>query len=102
MRKVTRAFLISCLLILAMSASFQVVSAQSEYGTLGERMARIEGILEQMNERMVGLNHLSDRMDTLQNTVNVMWVTVFAAFLVSLFITYDPRTNLAMKKRRNK
>ncbi|HIC96545.1 TPA: hypothetical protein EYP12_07980 [Candidatus Bipolaricaulota bacterium] len=63
---------------------------------LEERIARIEGVLEQMNERF---NHLDSRLQALENRINAldskldshfrwtiaviitMWVTVIAAVL---------------------
>lgn len=66
---------------------------------LEERAARIEGILEQMNERF---NHLEDRIQALENRINAldnkldshfrwtvaliitMWVTVIAAVAIQV------------------
>jgi len=69
---------------------------EQETADLQERMARIEGILEQMSERF---NHLETRIQALDNRINAldskldshfrwtlafimgMWVTVIAAML---------------------
>lgn len=88
MKKCLTMYLITFLILPSLFIyTIPVTNAQTEYATLGERMARIEGILEQMNERMMGLNHLSDRMNTLQNTLNLMWVSLLVAYLASPFIS---------------
>jgi hypothetical protein len=51
-------------------------------GGLEERVARIEGILGQMNER---LNPLESRFTQLFYAVITSWVTIIAAVLVAIF-----------------
>jgi hypothetical protein len=51
-------------------------------GGLEERVARIEGILSQMNER---LNHLESRFTQFFYAVITSWVTIIAAVLVAIF-----------------
>jgi len=49
-----------------------LVNAQEEESISSEeRIARIEGILEQMNERLLDLNHLSDRIDDVGDSLSV-------------------------------
>ena len=49
-----------------------LVNAQAdEHDELEVRIARIEGILEQMNERLVELNHLGDKIDVLRSEFSV-------------------------------
>jgi hypothetical protein len=51
-------------------------------GGLEERVARIEGILSQMDKR---LNHLESRITQLFYAVITSWVTIIAALLVTIF-----------------
>ena len=43
-----------------------------------ERMAKIEGIVEQMNER---LNHIESRLTWMLGIMITMWVTIITAIL---------------------
>ena len=47
-----------------------LVNAQAEEATtIEERLAYIEGTLEQMSDRLLELNHLSDRIDGIEDTL---------------------------------
>lgn len=64
-----------------------LVNAESGESTqLDERVARIEGILEQMNERLLELNHLSDRIDWLHSDINTwnrnLTIAIFSAIIL--------------------
>lgn len=66
-----------------------LVNAQTEDLTLIERIARMEGILEQINERLVDLNHLSERIDALHSEINNgnrnMMIAIFSAIILTPF-----------------
>ncbi len=65
-------FLAACLFM-----GTPLVNAQTEESTtLEERIARIEGTLEQMNERLLELNHLGDRLDSIHSEINVLNINI--------------------------
>jgi hypothetical protein len=49
-------------------------------GQLEERMAKIEGIIEQMNAR---LNHIESRLTWMLGILITMWVTIILTILMS-------------------
>ncbi|GAG59052.1 unnamed protein product [marine sediment metagenome] len=64
-----------------------LVNAQTEESpSPDERLAYIEGTLEQMNERLLGLNHLSDRIDGLGDSLSVridnLYITIIGSTIV--------------------
>ena len=67
-----------------------LVNAESEESiTLNERVARIEGTLAQMNERLLELNHLGDRIDALHTNINnanrTLTIVIFSAIILTPF-----------------
>ncbi len=71
-----------------------------EDSDLGERIARIEGVLDQMNERLKELNHLGDRIDSLQNSINLRIDQLWFGF-VSIMVTvlFAPSIDRYLKKK---
>jgi len=46
-----------------------IYAQEKETSSIEERLAYIEGTLEQMSDRLLELNHLSDRIDGIEDTL---------------------------------
>ena len=64
-----------------------LVNAQAEEDhSIEERLAYIEGTLNQMNERLLEINHLGDRIDSLYITIIGATVAIIVTNLAQPFI----------------
>ncbi|GAG77836.1 unnamed protein product [marine sediment metagenome] len=82
-----RVALLSICLIGYLFTGVPLVNAQTEESpSTDERLAYIEGTLEQMNERLLDLNHLSDRIDGLGESLSVRIDNLYTTIIGSTIV----------------